>query len=48
MAAITQIHVAHSLGPACDQRKRAEGETAKEAIRALERWISDSPDRYQH
>jgi transposase len=41
MAAITQIHFAHSPGRAYYQRKRAEGKTPKEAIRALKRRISD-------
>ena len=41
MAAITQIHFAHSPGRAYYERKRAEGKTAKEAIRALKRRISD-------
>jgi len=41
MAAVTQIHFAHSPGRAYYERKRAEGKTGKEAIRALKRRISD-------
>ena len=41
MAAITQIHFGHSPGRDYYLRKRAEGKTAKEAIRALKRRISD-------
>jgi hypothetical protein len=42
MAAITQIRHSHSPGYAYYQRKRAEGKTTKEAIRALKRRISDA------
>ncbi len=42
MAAITQIRHPHSPGYAYYQRKRAEGKTTKEAIRALKRRISDA------
>jgi hypothetical protein len=41
MAAVTQIHFAHSPGRDYYERKRAEGKTRKEAIRALKRRISD-------
>ena len=41
MAAVTQIHFAHSPGRDYYERKRAEGKTGKEAIRALKRRISD-------
>ena len=41
MAAVTQIHFANSPGRAYYERKRAEGKTGKEAIRALKRRISD-------
>lgn len=41
MAAITQIHFPGTPGRAYYERKRAEGKTAKEAIRALKRRISD-------
>jgi transposase len=41
MAAVTQIHFAHSPGRDYCERKRAEGKTGKEAIRALKRRISD-------
>jgi transposase len=42
MAAITQIRHAHSEGRAYYDKKIAEGKTAKEALRALKRRISDS------
>jgi transposase len=41
MAAITQIRFANSPGRAYYDRKRAEGKTGKEAVRALKRRISD-------
>ena len=41
MAAVTQIHFAHSPGRDYYERKRAEGHTGKEAIRSLKRRISD-------
>lgn len=41
MAAITQIRFAGTPGRAYYERKRAEDRTAKEAIRALKRRISD-------
>jgi hypothetical protein len=41
MAAITQIHFPDSPGRAYYDRKRAEGKTTREAIRALKRRISD-------
>ena len=41
MAAITQIRYKHSDGRACYDKKRAEGKTPKEALRALKRRISD-------
>ena len=42
MAAVTQIRHRHSEGRAYDDRKRAEGHSGKEAIRALKRRISDT------
>jgi glutamate synthase domain-containing protein 3 len=42
MAAVTQIRNRHSEGRAYYDRKVAEGKTGKEAIRALERRISDA------
>jgi transposase len=45
MAAITQIRYAHSEGRAYYDKKRAEGKTSKEALRALKRRISDAPCR---
>ena len=42
MAAITQIRHAHSAGRACCDKKRAEGKTSEEALRALKRRISDA------
>ena len=41
MAAVTQLQGANSPGRAYYQRKRAEGKTGKEALRALKRRISD-------
>jgi hypothetical protein len=41
MAAVTQIRYRHSAGRACYDKKRAEGKTGKEALRALKRQISD-------
>jgi transposase len=41
MAAVTQLQGAKSPGRAYYQRKRAEGKTGKEALRALKRRISD-------
>ena len=41
VAAITQLRHAHSEGRACYDKKRAEGKTSKEALRALKRRISD-------
>ena len=42
MAAVTQIRHRHSEGRAYYDRKRAEGRSGKEAIRALKRRISDA------
>jgi transposase len=42
MAAITQIRFRHSTGRAFYDRKRAEGKTPKEALRALKRRLSDA------
>ena len=42
MAAITQISHTHSQGRAYYQRKLAEGQTCKEALRCLKRRISDA------
>jgi transposase len=42
MAAVTQIRHRHSEGRAYYDRKRAEGHSGKEAIRALKRRISDA------
>jgi hypothetical protein len=42
MAAVTQIRYRHSAGRACYDKKRAEGKTGKEALRALKRQISDA------
>jgi transposase len=42
MAAVTQIRHRHSEGRAYYDRKRAEGHSGKEAIRALKRRISDT------
>jgi transposase len=41
IVAVVQIRQPHSAGRAYYDRKRAEGKTAKEAIRALKRRISD-------
>jgi hypothetical protein len=42
MAAVTQIRQRHSDGRACFDKKLAEGKTRKEALRALNRRISDA------
>jgi transposase len=42
MAAVTQIRCRHSQGRAYYDKKRAEGKTGKEALRALKRQISDA------
>ncbi len=42
IAAVTQIRYAHSEGRAFYDRKRVEGKTRKEALRALKRRISDT------
>ena len=42
MAAVTQIRYRHTKGRACYDKKPAEGKTAKEALRALKRQISDA------
>jgi transposase len=42
IAAITQVRCAHSPGRAFYDRKIAEGKTAREAVRALKRRISDA------
>ncbi|HYB13908.1 MAG TPA: IS110 family transposase [Streptosporangiaceae bacterium] len=42
MAAITQIRYQHSDGRAHYDKKKAEGKTPKEALRALKRQISDA------
>jgi transposase len=42
MAAVTQIRYRHSEGRAYYDKKRAEGKTPKEALRALKRQISDA------
>ena len=42
MAAVTQIRYQHSPGRAYYDKKRAEGKTGKEALRALKRQISDA------
>jgi transposase len=42
MTAVTQIRCPHSDGRACYDKKRAEGKTAKEALRALKRQVSDA------
>jgi transposase len=46
MAAVTQIRYPHSKGRAYYDKKIAEGKTAKEALRALKRQVSDAI--YQH
>ena len=42
MAAVTQIRYPHSDGRAYYDKKLAEGKTAKEALRALKRQVSDA------
>jgi transposase len=42
MAAVTQIRHRHSDGRACYDKKLAEGKTRKEALRALQRRVSDA------
>ena len=42
MAAVTQIRYRHTPGRAYYDKKRAEGKTGKEALRALKRQISDA------
>jgi transposase len=42
MAAVTQIRYQHTEGRAYYDKKRAEGKTAKEALRALKRQVSDA------
>ena len=42
MAAVTQIRYMHSEGRAYHDKKLAEGKTAKEALRALKRQVSDA------
>ncbi len=42
MTAVTQVRYAHSEGRACYDKKIAEGKTAKEALRALKRQVSDA------
>jgi transposase len=42
MTAVTQIRYKHSEGRAYYDKKRAEGKTAKEALRALKRQVSDA------
>ena len=42
MAAVTQIRYRHSRGRAYYDKKIAEGKTAKEALRALKRQVSDA------
>jgi transposase len=42
MAAVTQIRYRHSKGRAYYDKKLAEGKTAKEALRALKRQVSDA------
>ena len=46
MAAVTQIRCRHTKGRAYYEKKLAEGKTAKEALRALKRQVSDAI--YQH
>ena len=41
MAAVTQISHRHSPGRAYSERKLAEGQTPKEALRSLKRRLSD-------
>ncbi len=42
MVAVTQIRYRHTKGRACYDKKLAEGKTAKEALRALKRQVSDA------
>jgi hypothetical protein len=42
MAAVTQIRYRHTRGCAYYDKKIAEGKTAKEALRALKRQVSDA------
>lgn len=42
MTAVTQVRYLHSPGRACYDKKIAEGKTAKEALRALKRQVSDA------
>jgi transposase len=42
MAAVTQVRYPHSQGRAYYDKKLAEGKTAKEALRALKRQVSDT------
>jgi transposase len=42
MAAVTQVRYSHSDGRAYYDKKLAEGKTAKEALRALKRQVSDA------
>jgi len=42
MAAVTQVRYPHSDGRPCYDKKLAEGKTAKEALRALKRQVSDA------
>ena len=42
MAAVTQIRYRHSKGRAYYEKKLAEGQTPKEALRALKRQVSDA------
>jgi transposase len=42
MAAVTQIRYRHTKGRAYYEKKLAEGKTAKEALRALKRQVSDA------
>jgi transposase len=46
MAAVTQVRYPHSDGRAYYDKKLAEGKTAKEALRALKRQVSDA--LYKH
>ncbi len=42
MTAVTQVRYSYSEGRAYFDRKIAEGKTAKEALRALKRQVSDA------
>ena len=42
MTAVTQVRYSHSEGRAYFDKKIAEGKTAKEALRALKRQVSDA------